>query len=74
VYAFADLSIRLEDARDDIENITNENGRNPLLFGDVIKKSEMYEMALALGNVSYNYKKCWDMAEGSILEGAQWAS
>ena len=73
VYDFAELGIRLEDARAEIENITNENGRNPLLFGDVIKKSEMYELALALGNISSTYKDCWDNAESSILEGAEWA-
>ena len=51
----------------DIENITTEDGRNPLLFGDVIKKDEFIEMALALGNVSSNYKICWNDAESSIL-------
>jgi hypothetical protein len=67
VYTFANLGIRLEMAKDQIYNISTENGRNPLLFGDVIQKEEMLEMALALGNVSSSYKQCWNKAETSIL-------
>jgi hypothetical protein len=33
----------------------------------------MYELALALGNISSTYKDCWENAEASILEGANWA-
>lgn len=74
VYTFANLGIRLEMAVDQISNITTENGRNPLLFGDVIKKDEFLEMALALGNVSTSYKSCWNNAESSISQGVDWAA
>lgn len=63
VYKFADLGMRLGDAKDNILNITREDGLNPLLFGDVLNREEVYEMALALGNISSNYKTCWKNAQ-----------
>jgi hypothetical protein len=74
VYQFADLGIRLEAAKDLIWNITRDDGLNPLFFGDVLKKEEVYEMALALGNVSTTYKMCWDNAQNSLLDGFNWVA
>ena len=72
VYTFANIGIRLENAYNNILNITTENGRNPLFFGDVLKKEEILEMALALGNVSTNYKSCWKQTESTIIKGVEW--
>ena len=66
--------MRLDKATDDIWNITNDNGLNPVLFGDVLKRDEVYEMALALGNISTTYKMCWSNAENSLTDGFTWMS
>ena len=74
VYRFADLGMRLDKAKDQIWNITRDDELNPLFFGDVLKREEVYEMALALGNISTTYKECWGNAENSLIDGFGWMS
>lgn len=59
LYNFTDLRYRLDKAWLDFSNISNPEGLTPLLFGDIINLPEIYELLLAIGNISYEYKQCW---------------
>ena len=52
IYAFFDLSLRLQHATDDMGNITDPNGGGSSLFPGIINKTEIYEFLLAIGNIS----------------------
>jgi hypothetical protein len=56
VYKFADLGMRLDNASTAIWDITgDDDGLNPVFWGDVLNREEIFEMALALGNISSTY-------------------
>ena len=45
-----------------------------ILFEDEFNLDEFYEILLATGNLSSNYKYCWNTAQESIKNITEWAS
>mmetsp|Transcript_6266 Transcript_6266/g.10202 ORF Transcript_6266/g.10202 Transcript_6266/m.10202 type:complete len:140 (-) Transcript_6266:421-840(-) len=78
VYDFIDLYLRLETdvkAIEDISYSTDESGNPyPELFGDILDKDEVYELALALGNISSTYQQCWTDVETSLTSAVAWGT
>ena len=73
LYNFTDLRYRLDKAWLDFSNISNPNGESPWLFGDIINLPEIYELLLAIGNISTEYKECWINANQSLNQATGWA-